>query len=259
VPRLAELTTVRAILNRDREWAAYAIGDLSPGLIEHCEWHAPADGRAALLLVYRGFDPPITFAMGDAADLHPLFREISAPEISLHVRAEALAAMAGTYLTTSTRSMHRMVLRRQAFTPAPADGVEALDESDLAAVSTLYEEGHRRGEGPTFFDASMLRQHTFRGVWEGRALVAVAGSHLYSPEEGICAIGNVYTRSDRRGRGLAARVTSAVAAQALRDRVATIVLNVGQRNDAARRVYERLGFASYGDFLEGAATRVACQ
>jgi ribosomal protein S18 acetylase RimI-like enzyme len=259
MPRLTDLTTVRAILNRDREWAAYAIGDLSAGFIEHCEWHAPGDGQPALLLVYRGFDPPITFAMGQVTDLRPLFHEISAAEISLHVRPDAVEAMAAAYKTTATRAMRRMVLRHRAFTPAPDDDVAILDENDLAAVSTLYEEGHRRGEGPTFFNASMLRQQTFRGVWEGGALVAVAGSHLYSPEESVCAIGNVYTRSDCRGRGLAARVTSAVAAHALRDGVATIVLNVGQDNDAARRVYQRLGFASYGDFLEGAATRIARQ
>jgi predicted GNAT family acetyltransferase len=197
--------------------------------------------------------------MGDVTDLRPLFHEISAPEISLHVRPDAIAAMTGAYETTSTRAMRRMVLRHRAFTPVPCDDVAILGENDLAAVSTLYDEGHRRGEGPTFFDASMLRQNTFRGAWEDGALVAVAGSHLYSREEGVCAIGNVYTRSDCRGRGLAARVTSAVAAYAVRDGIATIVLNVGQDNDPARRVYERLGFASYGDFLEGDATRVARQ
>jgi predicted GNAT family acetyltransferase len=119
----------------------------------------------------------------------------------------------------------------------------------------LYDDGHRRGEGPTFFHAAMLGQHTFRGIWEDGALIAIAGTHLYSREIGVCAIGNVYTRSDRRGRGLAARATSAVAAHALAEGVSTIVLNVSHTNTVARRVYERLGFVVYCEFLEGEAGR----
>jgi predicted GNAT family acetyltransferase len=92
-------------------------------------------------------------------------------------------------------------------------------------------------------------------VWEGNHLIAIAGTHLYSPALGVCTIGNVYTRSDRRGGGLAARTTTAVVEQALRDRIPTIVLNVGRGNAAARRVYERLGFHVHCDFVEGEARR----
>lgn len=253
---LTNLAIVRALLDRDRDWAAYAIGDLAPGYIEHCKWHAPDTGAPALLLLYGGFDPPITFAMGDPRDLGALFREITAPHISLHVRPDALEAMEHVYVPTGTRRMQRMVLRPQAFRPAPFDDVRALGTDDLEAITALYDDGHRRGDGPTFFDAAMLRQGTFHGLWEGTDLVSIAGTHLYSPELGVCAIGNVYTRADRRGRGLAARVTSAVVALALGQGVSTIVLNVGGDNTAAQRVYERLGFERYCEFLEGEATRV---
>lgn len=256
MPRLTNLTTVRALLDRDRVWAVYAIGDLSPELIDHCEWHAPAGAAPALLLVYRGFDPSIAFAMGDPTDLAPLFREVRAPAISLHMRPEALEAMAGAYMPTSTRWMRRMVLGPGQFEPVAPDDVQPVGEPELRAVLALYEDGHRRGDGPTFFHPAMLAQDTFRGIWEDGALVAIAGTHLYSPDLGICAIGNVYTRSDRRERGLAARVTSAVAAHAVRQRIRTIALNVGHDNPGAERVYARLGFAPYCDFLEGEACRV---
>ena len=181
---------------------------------------------------------------------------MNVPEIALHVRPDAVEAMAGAYTPTSTRWMRRMVLRPERFTPAPQEDVEVIGEDMLAAVSALYEDGRRKGDGPTFFHPEMLRQQTFRGVWENGALVAAAGTHLYSPNLGVCAIGNVYTRTDCRGRGLGARVTSAVAAGAVSTRIPTIVLNVGHDNAAARRVYERLGFEAYCDFLEGEATRV---
>lgn len=257
MPPLTDLNVVHTLLNRDRNWAVYAIGDLSPGLVEHAEWHAPADHGPALLLLYRGFDPPIAFAMGNQQELHPLFAEVTAPRISLQVQAEAIAAMTGIYTPTHTQRMLRMALQPAAFTPVACDGVQAIDGDHLDAVTALYDDGHRRGEGPTFFYASMLQQKTFRGVWENGALVAVAGTHLFSADLGVCAIGNVYTRSDCRGRGLGARVASAVVAHALQQNVTTIALNVGQDNAAAQRVYRRLGFEPYCAFWEGEATRAS--
>jgi GNAT superfamily N-acetyltransferase len=256
LPLLSDLTSVHAILNRDRAWAAYAIGDLSPGLVEHSEWRAPAGDAQALVLLYHGFTPPIAFAMGDPRYLRALFDEATAPTISLHLRPEALAAIADIYPPTDVRPMHRMLVRPADFAPASHEGVSRIREADLPAVAALYEDGQVTGEQPTFFHAAMLKQGSFRGIWENGMLVAIAGTHLFSRDLGICTIGNVYTRRDRRGRGLAARVTSAVVAHALDNHVATIVLNVSQENPTARRVYERLGFHTYCDFVEGEATRV---
>ena len=256
MPRVNDLTRVRAMLDRDRTWAAYAIGDLAPDLVINCEWHAPADGTPALVMLYRGFDPPIAFAMGDAGALAGLFRELDAPTISLHVQPHALDALTISFAPTFTRQMVRMRLLPPAFRPAEHDDVRPIADGDLAALTALYDDGHARGEGPAFFTPAMVAQGTFQGVWEGDALVAVAGTHLYSPTLGVCTIGNVYTRSDRRGRGLAARVTTAVVARALADRIPTVVLNVGRANTAAQRVYERLGFDVYCEFLEGEALKI---
>ena len=256
MPPLTDLALVRTILDRDRAWAAYAIGDLAPGFVEHCTWLAPADGASALVLLYRGFVPPIVLAMGAAAELRALFDEVSVPEISLHLQEPMLAALAPAYTIGHLRRMRRMMIRPERFCPARPDDVRELGERDAGAVCALYADGEADGEGPTFFHPSMLAQRTFRGVWEEGTLVAIAGSHLYSRAEGVCTIGNVYTRRDRRGRGLAARVTSAVVAFALAEGVRTIVLNVGRENMVAARVYERLGFEFHCDFVEGIAHRV---
>jgi len=80
-----------------------------------------------------------------------------------------------------------------------------------------------------------------------------AGTHLVIPEEGIAAIGNVYTRRDHRGRGHAATLTSAVTNELLRMNLRTIVLNVDQRNETAMRVYQRLGYEQYCPYYEGLA------
>jgi ribosomal protein S18 acetylase RimI-like enzyme len=254
MPVTTNLDAVRALLNREREWAAYAIGDLSPGLREHCEWHV---NDSAVVLLYRGFDPPILFAMGAGDDLRALLDESAGTDVSLHVRDEAIAVMRGIYEPVVLRRMRRMVLVPSAFRGASAGEVREVGEDDLAAVEQLYADGHRRGDAPTHFSGAMLQQGTFRGICEDGAVVAVAGTHLYSVEMGVCAVGNVYTRHDRRGRGLGASVTSAVVQRALDDGIRTIVLNVGEHNLAAQRVYERLGFSVYCDFYEGEASRLA--
>ena len=257
MPQITNLDIVRSRLDRDREWSAYAIGDLAPGLVEHCEWRGAEDPSDALVLIFRGFSPSIVFAMGSTRELRPLFAEVVDQELSLHLRADGVAALSGVYTTNSLRPMLRMTLRPDAFRPAGDDLPRSsrIDESHLAAVTALYADGEPRGQAPTFFSPAMLRQGTFHGVWEGDELIAIAGTHLYSAELGVCTIGNVYTRGDCRGRGLAARVTSDVVTHALNNGVATIVLNVGADNTAAQRVYERLGFAGYGEFFEGEATR----
>jgi predicted GNAT family acetyltransferase len=253
MPRITDSTRVHSVLNLDRAWAAYAIGDLAPEFASDCSWYAPDDGSPALLLLYRGFDPPIAFAMGEASQLAPLFGEMDASKVSLHVRSDAITALLPAYRPTQTREMWRMVVDPASFRSVTTDAVVALDESDLAAISALYEDGRQHDETPTFFYPWMLRQGTFRGIREGSDLIAVAGTHLYSQELGVCAVGNVYTRRDRRRQGLGARVTSAVVEHAMSHAIPTIVLNVGQRNRGARRLYEQLGFRGHCDFLEGEA------
>lgn len=250
---------VIACLDRDREWAAYAIGDLSPAAAPHCSWLVSAPEPTALVLLYRGFTPPILFAFGDPDSLRPIVAELDAPVVSLQIRPDALPAIAATYTPARLKEMWRMALDPAAFQPAGTGGVEAdvdvdaLGESDLAAVARLYDDGKAGNDGPTFFHPSMLAQGTFRGVREGDDLIAVAGTHMFSRDLGVCTVGNVYTRRDRRGRGLGAAVTSAVVSHAIDAGVRTIVLNVERENHAARRVYERLGFHVHCPFVEGDA------
>jgi GNAT superfamily N-acetyltransferase len=254
MPRIRDLAMVRTLLDRDSAWAAYAIGDTSPALADNCEWYTPEAG-SALVLLYRGFTPPIVFAMGETRHLEPVFREIDAPTISLHLQADGLAGLSRVYETIHTRPMWRMVVEPSTFRSADIRAVVALDEACREALIALYEDGHRHGEGPTFFQPWMLGQGTFHGIWEGPDLIAVAGTHLFSRELGVCAVGNVYTRRDRRGQGHGARVTSAVVQHALGQSIRTIVLNVDQENSGARRLYERLGFTCHCEFFEGEACR----
>jgi ribosomal protein S18 acetylase RimI-like enzyme len=67
----------------------------------------------------------------------------------------------------------------------------------------------------------------------------------------MAAIGNVYTHPDWRRRGLAQACTASLLSILLSKGVATIVLNVGQNNQAALALYERMGFKIHCPFYEG--------
>jgi len=134
-----------------------------------------------------------------------------------------------------------------------AENVKRLRELDVPALKKLYADGDKTGESPDFFYDSMVPAGVFFGVYEGEELIAAAGTHLFAPEEGAAAIGNVYVRRDRRGRGLGRIVTSAVLHR-LRH-LKTVGLNVRNDNVAAIRVYESLGFVKHCDFFEAIARR----
>jgi ribosomal protein S18 acetylase RimI-like enzyme len=257
MPEIHDIHAIRGLLEADRAWAAYPLGDLAPGFFEHCSWFQPQTG-SALALLYRAVNPPVLFMQGNPESLATILNDFSTePGVYLHVRAEMLPILATRYRIVELRHMWRMVLGRNARRVASSSDVVRLSSLQRSAVEQLYLDGDVSGERPDFFFSSMLDEGVFYGVWENGQLVAVAGTHLVVPSEDVAAVGNVYTRRDRRGLGLAATVTSAVTHELLRMRIRTIVLNVNQSNASAIRVYERLGFTRHCSYCEGLAERLA--
>ena len=255
MPRIHDRGAIRDILSADPRWSLYALGDLAPGYFELCEWYVPSDGEPAVLLLYRAVTPPVLFAAGPSEAVALLAAEAAEPAVYLHVKPETAQALAPRYRFVDRRPMLRMALDASRFRPEPAGNAVRLGTADAARVERLYADGRETGESPDFFFPSMLERGVFFGLQEEGELVAVAGTHLAVAEEGVGAIGNVYTRRDRRGRGLAGCLTSAVTQELLRMNIPVVGLNVSQRNSAAIRVYERLGFATHCEFVEGPAVR----
>ena len=255
VCRIADRAEIRAILETDRRWAVYALGDLAPGFFDHSEWYRVTGKEPALALLYRAFQTPVFLALGGPEPIDAILTELVEPEMYLSIRPEILPLVKARYQVHHETAMWRMSLEPVNFSPAPLDEVVRLGPHDLAALQQLYADGKPTGEVPDFFSPSEIEPGVFYGIWEADTLVAAAGTHLVAPSESVGAVGNVYTRRDRRRRGLGGRVTSAVAAELLRMGLRTVALNVSQRNTAALGVYERLGFARYCAFYEGLAVR----
>jgi GNAT superfamily N-acetyltransferase len=256
MPRLHDVAAIRSILAADPAWSIYALGDLAPGFFERSEWFCPPGGAQALVLLFRGFDTPVLFAWGEVEGVAAVLDEIGRePAVYLHVRPEIVPVLVRRYEITGLKEMCRMVLDAEACRPAACDGVVRLSAADLGDLERLYADGRESGEAPDFFFPSMLDEGVFFGVREGRELVAAAGTHLVVPGEGVAAVGNVYTRRDRRGRGLAAKTTSAVVNELAG---LTVALNVSRKNETAIRVYERLGFRRHCNYYEGTAKPLPC-
>ena len=247
MPRLANKDAIRAILRRDPAWCVYALGDLSPEMFPKTEWFTPD-----LTMVLKDYGTSILFAMG-AGSVREALDAVTWP-VHLQVQRDALDAIAQRAQVEGTREMWRLVWKgRRAF--EKDDRAIRLGEADVQALQLLYADGEESGESPDFFYPAMVARGVFFGVYEERQLVAAAGTHLVSRDEGAAAIGNIYTRRDRRGRGLGRVVTTAVIRELAS--LETVGLNVRADNGAALSLYESLGFVRHCQFYEAVAVRRA--
>lgn len=229
--------TVRVLLNRDRTWAVYALGDLAPQSFPHCTWWQTGD---ALGLLYRGYHTPILWVDG------PVEVPFDEPKLILQIPEAMLPAIHAVYPKVEVTKMLRMALQG---TPAPAVA-ERLSAAHLPEVERLY----AAPDGPIFFHASMLDECIFYGAWHEGQLISTAGAHLLNIEESAAAIGNVYTHSAHRGQGHASRLTAAVACELRHLGIETIALSVAVDNAAAISIYTRLGFQPHCTFYQGLAS-----
>jgi RimJ/RimL family protein N-acetyltransferase len=242
----AWLDRVERVLERERAWSAYALADLDPPHAAHCHWLADED---AVVLSYAGFDPPVLFAAGSPDGVGRLLAEIPAGRHLFTLMATHRALLDERIQESHETIMWRMVLRPEAFRASLAGGAQALSADDLPQILTLLGD---HADRPDAFDPGQLADHAFFGVWYGRQLVAVAGTHVVSEAHGVAAVGNVFTHPGHRGRGLATRTTAAVVHELLRrPGMQTVVLNVARDNEPAVHCYERLGFWPFCAYHEG--------
>lgn len=252
---LTDPDEIRAILESDAGWSAYALGDLAPSYFPRSRWYALPGDRRSLAMVLTGFVDPVLFLMGDERSARLLLAELQPlPRVFFLVRPEQYSVFQEWYRIEYSDPMLRMVHDGRPIGRA-LYAAERLGIADLPALERLYANGDVNGERPDFFYPEMLDGGVYFGVREGAELIAAAGTHLCEPSESVGAIGNVYTRRDQRGLGLATRTVGAVTAELLAMRLRHIVLGVKSANSAARTVYERLGFRPHCLYEEGVAVR----
>ena len=231
----------------------YALGDLDDFFWPHTVWYALRDhGQVRqLVLLYTGSSLPTVLAytdhVGPARDLLRALLPLLPRRFYAHLTAGLEDVLADAYQMHAHGPHHKMGLT-DLFQLAATDGREAvaLTPADAEEVRALYEEsypGH-------WFVPRLLETGCYYGVRHGSALASVAGVHVYSQQYKVAALGNIATRPDARGQGLAKTVTARLCRELLCAGIEHIGLNVKADNRSAIACYQKLGFERVADYGE---------
>jgi ribosomal protein S18 acetylase RimI-like enzyme len=239
-------TLLRAFLERDRLFAAYALCDLDVREFSRTRWGVALDGdeAVAVVLEYGGYAPQPLFVMGEPAGISAILADVVRPRAAYAAMLPAsLPAVEAHYRVEPGPPMVRMWVDRASFRPRPAD-VARLLPVEIGDLNRLYQLGFTAWLPP-----SAIAEGVYYGIRVEGRLVAAAGTHVVSPEARLGVVGNVLTHVDFRGRGFATAVTGAVTAELLRfcDQV---VLNVRSDNPPALQAYRNLGYREHVRFEE---------
>ncbi len=237
---------LRAFLERDRLFAAYALCDLDVREFSRTRWGVATSGTQtiAVALEYAGYAPQPLFAMGENAGISAILRDVIRPRAAYAAFLPAsLPALEAHYHVEPGPQMVRMWVDRTSFRPFPAD-VARLLPVEINELNRLYQLGFTAWLPP-----SAIAEGVYYGIRVNGRLVSAAGTHVVSPEARLGVVGNVMTHADFRGRGYATAVTAAVTAELLRycDQV---VLNVRCDNPPALQAYRKLGYREHVRFEE---------
>lgn len=266
----ASATTVepdklRAVLMADRAWSAYAIADLQPSYAPYCRWTTGRSaGGSGVVLLFTRLDMPVLFATGDVAAVAEAMDVMDAPEtVYMTLREEHLPAAERFYdFSADVRPMWRMAYRgarlngRAISRSSDRGGLVRLTPAHTERIRALIAQGGPFA--PDAFEPYQTEEGVFYGIEDASGeLAAVGGTHVVDWRGGVAAIGNMYTHPARRGLGFGSAVLRALVAELEERGASTIILNVDQRNEVARRLYERNGFSVHCPYWEGVGVRRA--
>ncbi|KPK48269.1 MAG: hypothetical protein AMJ77_00295 [Dehalococcoidia bacterium SM23_28_2] len=250
IERLTDPEAIRPLLEGQRAYAAYALAYLEPRLFPYSEWwqaHGP-QGQAIVAHTRSGLGPALV-TIGDPQALDALIRLHPGPRFTFATfQLDHLDVAQRHFVLSRPEPSLRMSVSAETFRPAQGTA-RRLRRQDIGAVNAL-----QRADGFAFYSAAVLDEGVYHGVFVGRTLVAMAGTHVVAPSQGLALVGNVMTHSRYRGQGYGSIATSAVTAELLKT-CPDVLLTVSTKNQAAIRIYERLGYREKCRLIESGARR----
>lgn len=238
---------IAAVLGRNPALHIYTLGDLDDFFWPYTTWYALMDAGTiqAVVLLYHATAVPTLLALTETptdamCTLLRAVKRLLPKQIYAHLNLEYVPLLADDYYAQSHGLHHRMVLGD----PARVAAVDtrqcvALSVADLDDLRRLYAASYPGN----WFDPRMLETGYYYAIRRNGELVSVAGVHVYAPQYGVAALGNITTHPAFRSQGLGLAVTAKVC-QALLPTVNYIGLNVHVGNERAIASYTRLGFES---------------
>lgn len=236
---------IESFLRKNIYLHLYSIGDLDDFFWNYTTWYGCVDEHTirAIALLYMGGDLPCLLALSEekCTFMPQLLSSIvhRLPiEFYCHLTPELKSHFLEKYQFDSYGLHYKMALidRSRCF-EIDTSAVFRLSTADLPDLQELYTQSYPGN----WFDSRMLNTHQYFGVWVRNKLISVAGIHVYSPQYGVAALGNITTHPDFRGQGWGTKVTAKLC-QSLLESVNEIGLNVKADNVNAIHCYETLGF-----------------
>ncbi|MBZ0295178.1 MAG: GNAT family N-acetyltransferase [Anaerolineae bacterium] len=226
------------------------LGDLDDFFWPYTIWYGwEVEGAIEqIALVYMALSPPVLLAYGDSPGEQADFIAALLPLLPTRLYAHLDPLVLDIVRTAFQIESHGLFLKMSLTDVSRADEIDtsdvmALTEDDEDALMALY-----AGFPQSQFTPRNLRTGHYYGLREQGLLVCAGGVHVYSPAYQAAVIGNVMTHPARRRRGLATRVCAHLCQMLMSNHIAYIGLNVEANNDAAIRIYERLGFEKQMEF-----------
>jgi len=235
-----DVALLRSVLNDDPGRAAYLLGDLEAPYFDTSRWFVAA-ARAlpvAVLLSFEALDEPVLLSHGAPDGVHAICNAF-AQELAAPCWAKIPLAHRGAFdsVFSVVRAQQLWAMELKDFRPAGATGAVLLSANDLPKMLALYSSVSEH-----YFQASQMPSAVYVGRYEGGRLLAVAGTHAYSPRERVAVLGNVVTATDARNRGHASAVVTRLIEELRRRGCTTIALQVAGDNAPAIAAYRQLGF-----------------
>jgi ribosomal protein S18 acetylase RimI-like enzyme len=247
---------VEAFCRRSPFVNLYSIGDLDDFFWPHTTWVALRQGsevrQLALLYTDLAMRMPTVLAFAEQPeslmrDLLHAWLPVLPRRFHAHLTAGVADVLADDYRMQSHGTFHKMGLtdrsRAAAFDGSEAVALSAADTEDLLALYAASYPGN-------WFVPRMLETGFYFGIRRGRSLVSVAGVHVFSPQYKVAALGNITTRPDARGQGLATTATARLCQELIQNGIEYVGLNVKADNHSAIACYEKLGFERVTDYGE---------
>jgi len=253
VVRLHDRDEIAEALERDALLHIYEIGDLDDLFWPFTTWYARREGAhiEEIALVYKHTDLPVLIALRrEPVDgLVSLTRGIARflpRRIYAHTRPGGTAALEASFAIEPHGAHLRMALQEPArLGEIDPMGAVPLAKEDLPEVEEFYGASYPGN----WFDPWMIETGAYFGIRRGGDLVCVAGVHVVSARGDVAALGNIATRPDQRGQGLAAAATAALCRHLTEERgIGRIGLNVKADNAAAIACYAKLGFRTIATY-----------
>lgn len=243
-------------LSQNPELYIYLYGDLDDFFWPKTIWYAlkPRDEIEALALLYVGMKTPtlLLFHEGDPAMALTLLEEIQSflPNSFYSHLSESIQPFFEKDFSIHHPALHTKMALAKKVGPIDDENIRFLSEENLPSIYSLYQASYPGN----WFDPRMLETGKYLGYWQEEKLTGIAGIHVYSAEYQAAALGNITTHPDHRGKGIAGKLTQQLCYE-LQKTVRYIGLNVKADNEAAIKVYERIGFEKIGFYVESLMER----